>query len=73
MRDSKFPKLSSTPKTYFINVALKADNFSLSNTRFAFEFYIIQLGVEGTKFSSTKYIDDQYTPGMYSIFFLIYI
>lgn len=64
MRDTKFPKLRSTPKSYFLNIALKADNVTLSNTRFALEFYIIQLGVEGTKLSSSRYIDDQYTPGI---------
>ncbi|CAF4230067.1 unnamed protein product, partial [Rotaria magnacalcarata] len=62
MRDLKFPKLHSTPKSYFLNIALKADNYTLPNTRFALEFYIIQLGIEGTHFSSSKYIDDQYTP-----------
>ncbi|CAF1985250.1 unnamed protein product [Rotaria magnacalcarata] len=67
MRDLKFPKLHSTPKSYFLNIALKADNYTLPNTRFALEFYIIQLGIEGTHFSSSKYIDDQYTPGIFNV------
>ncbi|CAF4767526.1 unnamed protein product [Rotaria sp. Silwood2] len=68
MRDAKFPKLHSTSKSYFLNIALKANNYTLPNTRFALEFYIIQLGIEGTQFSSSRYIDDQYTPGIYEIF-----
>ncbi|CAF0906118.1 unnamed protein product [Rotaria sp. Silwood1] len=67
MRDVNFPKLRSTSKCYFLNIALKADNYTLSNTRFALEFYIIQLGIEGTQFSSTRYIDDQYTPGIFNV------
>lgn len=54
------------PKSYFLNIALQADNYTSANTRFALEFYIIQLGVNGTKFSSSKYIDDQYTPGIFN-------
>ena len=63
-RDTKFPKLRSTPKSYFLNIALQADNYTLPHTRFALEFYIIQLGKEGTQLSKTRYIDDQYTPGI---------
>ena len=62
-RDSQFPKLTSTPKTYFLNVALEAKNSTFSRTRFALEFYIIQLGREGMELNSSKFIDDQYTPG----------
>ncbi|CAF0879835.1 unnamed protein product [Rotaria sordida] len=67
MRDVKFPKLCSTPKSYFLNIALKANNYTLPNTRFALEFYIIQLGIEGTQFSSSRYIDDHYTPGIFNV------
>ncbi|CAF2439514.1 unnamed protein product [Rotaria sp. Silwood2] len=67
MRDAKFPKLHSTSKSYFLNIALKANNYTLPNTRFALEFYIIQLGIEGTQFSSSRYIDDQYTPGIFNV------
>jgi hypothetical protein len=58
--------LQSTPKSYFLNLALKADNITLSYTRFAFEFYIIPYHIQDThtQLSSTRYIDDQYTPGM---------
>ncbi len=66
-RDKNFPKLRSTPKSYYINLALQANNISYAPTRFAFEFYVIQLGAEGTKLFNTKYIDDQYTPGIISI------
>ncbi|CAF4216055.1 unnamed protein product, partial [Rotaria sordida] len=62
MRDVKFLKLRSTSKSYFLNITLKANNYTLPNKRFALEFYIIELGIEGTQFSSSRYIDDQYTP-----------
>ncbi|CAF1015082.1 unnamed protein product [Adineta steineri] len=67
IRDTKFPKLRSTPKSYFLNIALKADNYTSPKTRFAMEYYIIQLGVEGTQLSTSKYIDDQYTPGIFNV------
>ena len=63
MRDSKFPKLQSTPKSFFLNIALQATNFPLANTRFAFELYIISFGVEGARLLTSKFIDDHYTPG----------
>lgn len=62
-RDTKYPKLRSTEKSYFLNLELETKNISIKSTRFAFEFYMIQLGEEGMQSSSTKYIDDQYTPG----------
>jgi hypothetical protein len=67
IRDTKFPKLRSTPKSYFLNIALQADNYTLPNTRFALEFYIIQLGKEGTQLSTSRYIDDQFTPGIFNV------
>ncbi|CAF0735873.1 unnamed protein product [Adineta ricciae] len=66
-RDTKFPKLRSSPKSYFLNIALQADNITSKNTRFAMEYYLIQLGVEGTQLSTSKYIDDQYTPGIFNV------
>ncbi|CAF5010756.1 unnamed protein product, partial [Rotaria socialis] len=63
VRESKFPKLRTTPKSYFLNIALQANKFSLPKTRFAFEFYLILPGIDGSKISSSKFIDDQYTPG----------
>lgn len=66
-RDTKFPKLRSTPTSYFLNIALKADNVTSASTRFALELYIIQLGVEGTRLSSSRYIDDQFTPGIFNV------
>ncbi|CAF4464611.1 unnamed protein product, partial [Rotaria socialis] len=62
VRESKFPKLRTTPKSYFLNIALQANKFSLPKTRFAFEFYLILPGIDGSKISSSKFIDDQYTP-----------
>ncbi len=56
--------MQSTLKSYFLNIALKADNIIEQSTRFAFEFYVIQYGIQGTQLTSTRYIDDQYTPGM---------
>ncbi|CAF4150808.1 unnamed protein product, partial [Rotaria sordida] len=67
MRDVKFLKLRSTSKSYFLNITLKANNYTLPNKRFALEFYIIELGIEGTQFSSSRYIDDQYTPGIFNV------
>ncbi|CAF4458076.1 unnamed protein product [Rotaria magnacalcarata] len=63
VRESKFPKLRTTPKSYFLNIAFQANKFSLPKTRFAFEFYLILPGIDGSKISSSKFIDDQYTPG----------
>jgi hypothetical protein len=31
------------------------------------EFYLIQYGIEGMQYNSTKYIDDQYTPGIFNV------
>ena len=62
-RDSKFPKMQSTPKSYVLNLALQAENYTSAHTRFAFEFYVIQLGDEGAELVSSRFIDDQYTPG----------
>ncbi|UJR26977.1 hypothetical protein I4U23_008284 [Adineta vaga] len=66
-RDTKFPKLRSTPKSYFLNIAIQADNLTSTRTRFAMEFYLIQLGIEGTQLSTSRYIDDQYTPGIFNV------
>lgn len=63
MRESKFPKLQTTSHSYFLNMALQANNYSFSNARFAFEFYIISPTNNGSKLFSSRYIDDQYTPG----------
>ena len=62
-RDAKFPKMQSTPKSYFLNLALRADNYTLARTRFAFEFYVIQLRSDGSELTSSKFIDDHFTPG----------
>lgn len=62
-RETNHPKLRSTPKTYFLNIALEAKSIPIESTRFALEFYLFELGSGGTQLSSTKYIDDQYTPG----------
>jgi hypothetical protein len=35
------------------------------------EFYIMQRGIEGTQLSTSKYIDDQYTPGRNASFIII--
>jgi len=63
MRDSKFPKLRTEPSSYFLNIALQANNYSFISPRFAFELYIISPAVEYPIISSSRYIDDQYTPG----------
>ncbi|CAF2865382.1 unnamed protein product [Rotaria sp. Silwood2] len=63
MRDSKSPKLRATSKSYFLNIALQANNFSSPNTRFAFELYLIAPGPHGLRASSSRYIDDHFTPG----------
>lgn len=68
MREPKFPKLKTTPKSYYINVALQANNYSLPNTRFAFELYLTFIGDGGAKMFSSRFIDDQYTPGKNQIF-----
>ncbi|CAM4772897.1 unnamed protein product [Rotaria magnacalcarata] len=67
VRESKFPKLRTTPKSYFLNIAFQANKFSLPKTRFAFEFYLILPGIDGSKISSSKFIDDQYTPGIFTV------
>ena len=63
MRDSKLPKLRVTPTSFFVNIALKAFNVSSSNTRFAFELFQMLPDKDGSRMSSSRYIDDQYTPG----------
>ncbi|CAF4374795.1 unnamed protein product, partial [Adineta steineri] len=63
MRDTKFPKLKTAPKSLFINIAVQANKFSSSKTRFAFEILQILPGTEGSRIFSSKFIDDQYTPG----------
>jgi Lysosomal transcription factor, NCU-G1 len=64
MRDSKFPKLQSSPTSYFLNVALRANQYNWPKARFAFEFYVISFDSRGTKMESSRYIDDHYTPGI---------
>ncbi len=67
-RDSKFPKLKTEPSSYFVNIALKATNVSFTKSRFAFELYLIVPAVEYPSLSTSRYIDDQYTPGRNHIF-----
>lgn len=64
-RDSKFPKLKTGGSSYFLNIALKANNYSYEQSRFAYELYIIGPGKEGFTTTKTRFIDDQYTPGKY--------
>ncbi|CAF4701940.1 unnamed protein product [Rotaria sp. Silwood1] len=63
MRDKKSPKLKTTSKSYFLNIALQANNFSAPHTRFAFEFYLMLPGTHGLRTSSSRFIDDHFTPG----------
>lgn len=66
-RDTNYPKLRSTPKSFYINVGLQAANISDTKTRFGLEYYLIQYGKEGYEFVSTRFIDDQYTPGIFNV------
>ncbi|CAF1381874.1 unnamed protein product [Adineta steineri] len=68
MRDTKFPKLKTAPKSLFINIAVQANTFSSSKTRFAFEILQILPGTEGSRIFSSKFIDDQYTPGIFNVY-----
>jgi hypothetical protein len=70
-RDSKFPKLKTESSSYFLNIALKANNYSYANSRFAFELYIIGPGKEGFSTTKSRFIDDQYTPGKHQRFLFI--
>ncbi len=63
VRDTKFPKLKTEPSSYFLNIALQANNYSYANSRFAFEIYFIAPGKEGFNTKKSRFIDDQYTPG----------
>ncbi|CAF0772024.1 unnamed protein product [Adineta ricciae] len=66
-RDSKFPKLMTAPKSIFLNIAFQAEGFNSSKTRFAFELLQLMPGIEGTRIYSSRYIDDQYTPGIFNV------
>ncbi len=68
MRDTKFPKLQTESKSFFLNIALQATGFSSPNTRFAFELFLMLPSVKGSKTFSSRFIDDQYTPGRHQIF-----
>jgi len=68
MRDTKFPKLQTESKSFFLNIALQATRFYLPNTRFAFELFLMLPSVKGSKTFSSRFIDDQYTPGRHKIF-----
>ncbi|CAF0729854.1 unnamed protein product [Didymodactylos carnosus] len=67
MRDKKFPKLSTTPTSYFLNIELKAAKLNSSRSRFAIELLTTGFSDHEPKISSSRYIDDQYTPGIFSV------
>ena len=51
-------------KSFFVNIAFQAHNYSSSKTRFAFELYLTSHGNnQGARIFSSRFIDDQYTPG----------
>ena len=58
----------TAPKSIFLNIAFQAQDFNSSKTRFAFELLQLMPGIEGTRIYSSRYIDDQYTPGKDKIF-----
>jgi len=66
-RDSKFPKLKTSPKSYFINMAIQANNYSEPNIRLAIEFYLITPSDKGSEISKSRFIDDQFTPGIFNV------
>ena len=63
IRDTKFPKLKTEPSSYFLNIALKANNYSYVNPRFAYELLFIGPWKEGFVTKKSRFIDGQYTPG----------
>ncbi|CAF1019509.1 unnamed protein product [Rotaria sordida] len=68
IRETKSPKLRTTSKSYFLNIALQANNFTSAKTRFAFELYLILPGVQGSQKYTSRYIDDHFTPGIFNVY-----
>lgn len=62
-RDTKFPKLRTEPSSYYLDIVLKATNYSYDSSRFAFELYLMSPARDGYKTTKSRFIDDQYTPG----------
>lgn len=50
-----------------MNIAFQADGYNQSKTRFGLEFYLMSFDQAGFKSYSSRYIDDQYTPGIFNV------
>ena len=67
MRDSKFPKLQVSNEGYYLDIVFQADGYNQSKTRFGLEYYLMSFDQDGFSSSSSKYIDDHYTPGIFKV------
>lgn len=67
MRDDQFPKLQISDEGYYLNLVFQANGYNNSKTRFGMELYLMSFDKAGLRIFSSRYIDDQYTPGIFSV------
>jgi len=67
MRDKQFPKLQISDEGFYLDIVFQANQYTNTKTRFGCEFYLMSYDKEGLSISSSRFIDDHYTPGIFNV------